>query len=54
MLYFKLILFILCLAVSLTTSFGGGGGGSSGGFVVVVSGGWERTLFKEHIIALFF
>ena len=36
MLYFILIIFILCLADSLTTCFVGGGGGTSGGFVVVV------------------
>ena len=54
MLYFILIIFILCLAYSLTTCFvGGGGGGSSGDFVVVVvSGGWEDNAFREQIITL--
>ena len=51
MLHFILIIFILCLADSLTTCFVvvvvGGGGGSSGGFVVVVvSGGWGDNSFQ--------
>ena len=45
MLYFILIIFILCPADSLTTCFVVGGGGSSDGFVVV-SGGWGTTRFR--------